>query len=192
MSAPLNPSPAAQESAADLTATLRTAVVLRVREDDCDLIGGPTGPGRPSGGRAAEFGARFAPAMPTPRRERISPGHLVAVTTGDDGSPVVLWRWFDVVVLGSTAGEQEAIESRTAAVWEPGHGELIATYRPSCGALAAGTRAYASAGLPGADWWIAAAVPDQPATASPDVELLEVAQLYQAYELWADSLAAPH
>ena len=60
-----------------------------------------------------------------------------------EAAPLVLWRWFDAVVL-----EQSADQVR---LWEPGHGEVLARSRnPQCG-FSAGTRAYASAGLPGAD-----------------------------------------
>jgi hypothetical protein len=34
----------------------------------------------------------------------VSPGHLVAVATAPDGSEVVVWRWYDAVVLGEEAG----------------------------------------------------------------------------------------
>jgi hypothetical protein len=40
-------------------------------------------------------------------------------------------------------------------LWEPSHGEVVAQPRPARQSLQPGTRAYLSAGLPGADWWVA-------------------------------------
>ncbi len=46
---------------------------------------------------------RFATLFPSPRVERVSPGHLVAVATAPTGSEAVVWRWYDAVVLGPIA-----------------------------------------------------------------------------------------
>lgn len=155
------------------TPALSTAVVLRVEDGSC-AVSGPAGADT----------ARFAPQFPTPHRERVWPGNLVALATGDDGRAVVLWRWFDVVVIGA------AVDGRIA-VWEPAHGEVTATARPTFATPHPGSRAYASAGLPGADWWVAAAVPSSPGSAGVAVDLDEVAALYDAHDLWASALAAP-
>jgi len=60
----------------------------------------------------------------------------------------VVWRWYDTVVLGYES-------DGSVRLWEPGHGEVVARARPSYEAQPPGTRAYASAGLPGAEWWVA-------------------------------------
>ena len=86
--------------------------------------------------------------FPSPRVERVSPGHLVAIATGPDGTGVVVWRWYDAVVLGTE-------DDGSARLWEPAHGEVIAQPRASYGTQDPGSRAYASAGLPGAEWWVA-------------------------------------
>ena len=122
---------------------LRCAVVLRVGEDACETDAGAV---------------RFAPTFPSPRRERVSPGHLVAIATAPDGDEVVVWRWYDAVVLGDEDG--------SVRLWEPAHGEVLATPRPSYAPRRPGTRAYASAGLPGADWWVTGPEPDLDAVAA--------------------------
>jgi hypothetical protein len=98
----------------------------------------------------------------------------VALTTGHDGTEIVLWRWYDAVVL--------ADEMKAVRLWEPAHGELLAQPRRAYVPGRRGTRAYVSAGLPGADWWVAG-----PATADgreADVELDEVEKLYTENGLW--------
>jgi hypothetical protein len=89
---------------------LHCGVVLRVREDECELL---------RGGRLRPV--RYAPMFPSPRTERVRPGHLVAMTAASDGIETVLWRWYDAVVLGD--GE-DAIR-----LWEPAHGEVLAQPR---------------------------------------------------------------
>jgi hypothetical protein len=146
----------------DRVQQLRRGIVLRVHEDVCEIV---------SSGEVISVG--YATRFPSPRTERVSPGHLVAVATAPDGSQAVVWRWYDAVVLGDEAG--------LVRLWEPAHGEVLArprrTYkRPP------GTRAYASAGLPGADWWVAG-----PATATAEnavVELDEVERFSTEHDLW--------
>lgn len=111
----------------------------------------------------------FAATLPSPRTERVSPGHLVAVATAPDGTDVVIWRWYDAVVLGEEA-------DGSVRLWEPAHGEVVARPRPSYQQQVPGLRAYASAGLPGADWWV---------VGGTDVELTEVAALYSEHNLWS-------
>jgi hypothetical protein len=67
-------------------------------------------------------------------------------------------------------------------LWEPSHGEVLAQPRPAHQSPQPGTRAYLSAGLPGADWWVA----DGAAASAEDadVELDEVEQLYTERDLW--------
>jgi len=46
----------------------------------------------------------YARAFPTPRTERVAPGHLLAAATTADVCDVVVWRWFDAVVLEGVDG----------------------------------------------------------------------------------------
>lgn len=91
----------------------------------------------------------------------------------------MLWRWYDAVVI-------EQHDDGTVLLWEPAHGEVVAAARPHCPRLLPGSRAFASAGLPGADWWVADAVAARPETAA--VELAEVAALYSDNGLWDAAL----
>jgi hypothetical protein len=142
---------------------LRCAIVLRVREDECEVLGQ---------GRLRSVG--FATMFPSHRAERVSPGHLVALATAPGGVEVVVWRWYDAVILGEADG--------LVRLWEPAHGEVVAHPRRALPRHPR-TRAYLSAGLPGADWWLAG-----PAAATADdalVELDEVERLYTEHDLWA-------
>jgi hypothetical protein len=115
---------------------------------------------------------RYAPQFPGPRRERVLPGHLVAIAEAA-GATAVVWRWYDAVVLGRDA--------ESVRLWEPAHGEVAAQRRwPQ--QYSAGTRAYLSAGLPGADWWVAGPVADRAEDAQ--VELDEVKRLYTEHAMW--------
>ncbi len=142
---------------------LRTAIVLGATEDACTVFADDR--------RAV---VPYAVQFPTPRAERVAPGHLVAIVNGTNGTAVVVWRWFDAVVL--------KVDGSAVNLWEPGHGSVLAqprdpqrTYRP-------GGRAYLSAGLPGAEWWVAGAVVDRAQDA--DVELDEVEQFFTGLGLW--------
>jgi hypothetical protein len=142
---------------------LNCAVVLRVREDECDVI---------RDGRLHTV--RFASLFPSPRAERVQPGNLVATTAASDDVETVLWRWYDAVVLDDSSEE--------VRLWEPAHGEVLAQARRSYRRRGPGVRAYLSAGLPGADWWV-----EGPATSDPqdaDVEMGEVDKLFTENELW--------
>lgn len=144
---------------------LRCAVVLRVREDECEVL---------RDGRLRT--ARFAPVFPSPRTERVQPGHLMALTATPGGEEVVLWRWYDAVVLDEEPG--------AIRLWEPAHGEVVAKPRLSYVPGRRGGRAYLSAGLPGAAWWVAG--PASAAARDADVELDEVEALFTANGLWPD------
>ena len=144
---------------------LRTARVIRVDEHTCEVW---------SHGEVSSVG--FAPMFPSPRVERVSPGHLVAVATGPNGADAVVWRWFDTVVLG-TEGDG------SVRLWEPAHGEVVAQARPSYERQDPGSRAYASAGLPGSEWWVADSADGAPHSA--DVELDDVHALYAENDLWS-------
>src|SRR5690349_1771755 len=125
----------AMESAAT-PSSLRLAVVLSTTEDLCSVF---------ADGQRMEV--RYAIPFPTPRMERVSPGHLVALAATTDGGQAVLWRWYDAVVLTRESGQ--------VRLWEPGHGEVLATARDAKILYSPGSRAYVSAGLPGAEWWVA-------------------------------------
>jgi hypothetical protein len=144
---------------------LRRGIVLRVQEETCEIF---------SAGRPGT--ARYARQFPSPRRERVSPGHLVAVVTAPSGSDVVVWRWYDAVVLGEEAG--------LVRLWEPAHGEVLAQPRHPGRPRQPGTRAYLSGGLPSADWWVAGAVTGSAEDA--DVELDEVEMFFTEHDLWKD------
>jgi len=144
-------------------ARLRRGLVLRSKEDACEVLI----EGRPTW-------ARYARAFPTPRVERVSPGHLVALATAADATPVVVFRWYDAVVL-------EAADDQVL-MWEPTHGEVLATPRDVQQRLQPGTRAYLSAGLPGANWWVAGHATT--AAEQADAELGEVEHFCTEHGLW--------
>ena len=83
---------------------LRRAVVLRVSERDCETWAG--------GGVES---IPFAPMFPAPRTERVRPGHLVAIATPASGPEVVVWRWYDAVVLGTETSGRSVCGSRRTA-----------------------------------------------------------------------------
>ena len=141
--------------------------MLSVDEDGCQVL---------AEGQVASV--RYAPQFPTPRKERVSPGHLVAIAEILDGPGVVLWRWYDAVVLGD--------EAEGVRLWEPAHGEVVAQPRRPGQQYDQGTRAYLSGGLPGADWWVAGEAVGRAEDA--DVELNEVERLYTEHNLWDSAL----
>lgn len=145
----------------DHAVRLHCAVVIRVSEEACEVL---------SGGRLRSV--RYAPMFPSPRTDRVLPGHLVAIAS--EGIETVVWRWYDAVVLGD---ERDAIK-----LWEPAHGEVLARPRAAYVPGLGGTRAYLSAGLPGADWWVAG--PTGADGQDADVELGEVENLYTEHGLW--------
>lgn len=144
-------------------ARLRCGIVLSVQEDACQIL---------EQGQLSSV--RYATLFPSPRTERVSPGHLVAVATAPDGVEAVVWRWYDAVVLGE--------EASLIRLWEPSHGEVVARPHRAQQAGPPGTRAYLSAGLPGAEWWVAGATAARAEDA--DVELDEVARFYTERDLW--------
>jgi hypothetical protein len=146
--------------------SLRCGIVLRVQEAECQIL---------RAGRLSSVG--YATAFPSPRTERVSPGHLAAVASATDGAEAVVWRWYDAVVLGEEAG--------LVRLWEPAHGEVVAYPRRAGLGRQPGTRAYLSAGLPGADWWVAG--PAASRAEDADVELDEVARFCTEHGLWPGS-----
>jgi hypothetical protein len=119
-------------------ALLRPAIVVGTSEDACTVFAEDERTLIP-----------YAAPFPRPRAERVSPGHLVAVTAVPGGSDVVVWRWFDAVVIEQVAGQ--------VRLWEPVHGEVLAEARDPQQSYTPGSRAYLSAGLEGAHWWVAGA-----------------------------------
>jgi uncharacterized protein (TIGR03086 family) len=146
------------------SARLRCGIVVGVREDACEVVRD-----------RQRCSVRYPASFPSPRTGRVSPGHLVAITTAPDGTEAVLWRWYDAVVLGEEAG--------LIRLWEPSHGEVLAQPRPAYRSQRPGTRAYLSGGLPGADWWVAGGA----AASAEDavVELDEVERFYTERDLWS-------
>lgn len=144
-------------------ALLVCGIVLRVQEDVCEIL---------RAGQLCSVG--YAKPFPSPRTERVSPGHLVAVAAAADGVETVVWRWYDAVVLGEETG--------LVRLWEPSHGEVVAHPRRTQQHRQPGTRAYLSAGLPGADWWVAGAAMARAEDA--EVELDEVERFYTERGLW--------
>ncbi len=144
---------------------LRKAIVLSTTEDVCTVF--------VAGQREV---VPYALPFPKPRAERVAPGHLVAIATAANGSAVVVWRWFDAVVLEGAGG-------RSVSLREPAHGVVLAEPRDSRRTYRPGTRAYLSAGLPGAAWWVAGPVVD--CAENADVDLDEVEQFFTGLGLWA-------
>jgi hypothetical protein len=108
--------------------------------------------------------------------ERVSPGHLVAIAMGPNANEVVVWRWYDAVVLGRDS-------DGAVRLWEPAHGEVLARARGTYKEQDPGSRAYASSGLPGAQWWVAGSARDT--TSSVGVDLDEVEAMYTDNDLWS-------
>jgi hypothetical protein len=148
---------------------VRCAIALRVEEQTCEVWS-----------EGARVSTAYAPQFPSPRTQRVSPGHLLAVATAPDGRDFVVWRWYDAVVLGHDASR--------VRLWEPAHGEVVAEPRASYQLQEPGSRVYASAGLPGAEWWVASPVSGSPDNV--DVELDTVCALYADNGLWATALGA--
>ena|SRR6266571_28417 len=144
-------------------APLRCGIVLSVQQDACQIL---------RAGQPSSVG--FAKSFPSPRTERVSPGHLVAIAAAADGAEAVVWRWYDAVVLGEEAG--------LVRLWEPAHGAVVAHPRRARQHRQPGTRAYLSAGLPGADWWVAG--PAVTEAEDADVELDEVERFCTEHGLW--------
>jgi hypothetical protein len=147
-----------------ITPRIRRGIVLRVDEEACQIL---------ANGDVLSVG--YAAQFPAPRRERVLPGHLVAVAEIPGGPAAVVWRWYDAVVLGSDAA--------FVRLWEPAHGEVSAQRRVPQQRYDPGTRAYLSAGLPGAEWWVAGRAVDRAEEA--EVELGEVERLYTEHNMWA-------
>lgn len=142
---------------------LRCGIVVRVEEQSCGVL---------VRGQLSVVG--YVRPFPSPRTERVSPGHLVALATTCDGTEAVVWRWYDAVILGE--------ESGLIRLWEPAHGEVLAVSRRVEQPREPGTRAYLSAGMSGADWWVAGPVVTRAEDA--DVELDEVDRFCTEHGLW--------
>lgn len=149
--------PAADGPSVDL------AIVLRAEEDACTVF-------RHESSAVVPFAAPF----PRPRAGRVAPGHLVAIATLGDGRYVVVWRWFDAVVVEA--------DHEQVLLWEPLHGEVVARPRDAHAIHQPGSRVYASSGLPGAEWWVAGAAASSAQLA--EVDLQEVRCFFTENGLW--------
>lgn len=143
------------------SSTASAAVVLRPGERCCEVDFG-------SKTALVGYGVPFSP-----RTKTLMPGHLVAVIETPAAGSLILWRWYDAVVL-----EQSGDQVR---LWEPAHGEVLAQSRHAEVAYPVGTRAYASAGLPGAEWWVEGLVS---AVEEATVPMNEVFDFYDQHDLW--------
>jgi hypothetical protein len=138
----------------DRTEMLRLAIVVSADEETCGIAE-----------QDQLITVSYAAFFPRPRADRVAPGHLVALATAPNGSEVVVWRWFDAVVVGTVKGR--------VRLWEPGHGEVLADARNPQRSYRLGSRAYLSAGLEGADWWVAGVAVGSAGDAEVDIEEVE-------------------
>ena len=143
---------------------LRPAVVIKPGEAACEVFE-----------RNQLLSVAYAAPF-KPRAERVTPGQLVAIAATGDGSRAIVWRWFDAVVLGE-AGDG-------IRLWEPAHGEVLAQPRDPGLRYTPGQRAYLSAGLPGAEWWVSGVATG--VAEGADVELDEVDAFYTRHGLWGE------
>jgi hypothetical protein len=142
---------------------LQAAIVLRAGEDECTVVAD-------DGPRVVSYALPF----PRPRAGRVAPGNLVAIVGEPGGSEVILWRWFDAVVVDQA--------ELVVTLWEPYHGTVVARSRDPQYGYRPGGRAYLSAGLPGAEWWVAGRAVDR--AESAEVELDEVRDFFTRQGLW--------
>jgi hypothetical protein len=142
---------------------LRTAIVISATEDECTVVADKSP-------RVVAYALPF----PRPRAERVTPGNLVAIAGESDDSEFILWRWFDAVVVDHTGS--------SVTLWEPHHGTVVAQSRDPRYVHRPGGRAYLSAGLPGAEWWVAGPAVNR--AESADVELDEVRDFFTSHSLW--------
>jgi hypothetical protein len=146
-------------------AKLRSAIVLGTSEEPCTVIGQDQG-----------TAIKYAGFFPSPRLERVAPGHLVPVTSA--WTSPSSWRWFDAVILEEVTGQ--------VRLWEPNHGGGARQGRDPRPCQRPGSRAYLSAGLEGAEWWVAG--PAVVRARDAEVELGEVQRFLSMHGLW-ESLA---
>jgi hypothetical protein len=151
----------------DSAIRLSTAVVVAVTEEACMTWS-----------RDGLILVAFAAQFPSPRLDRVSPGHLIAIATAPDGTRAVVWRWFDAVIL-------DGANRNSVRLWEPGHGVVSARGNNHYQPRVPGSRAYASAGLPGDEWQVSGPVVDEPSDAG--VELDEVRALYDDNGMWSSA-----
>ena len=89
------------------------------------------------------------------------------------------WMW---AVNASDTPAMKALPISKGAQASAAHGEVAARRRRPQQHYGPGTRAYLSAGLPGADWWVAGRAVDRAEDA--EVELDEVERLYNEHGMW--------
>jgi hypothetical protein len=142
---------------------LQAAIVLSAAEDECTVYADDR-----------QHVVSYAEPFPRPRAGRVAPGNLVAIAREPAGSDVILWRWFDAVVVSQA--------DQVLTLWEPNHGTVVAQPRDPQHRYKPGGRAYVSSGLPGAEWWVAGPAVDRPESAA--VELDEVRDFFTEHGLW--------
>ena len=147
----------------DRAGSLRLAIVVSADEEACTIVE-----------QNQRTTVPYAPFFPRPRAGRVAPGHLVALAATPGGGEVVVWRWFDAVVVEEVGGR--------VRLREPAHGEVPAQSRDPQRAHRIGSRAYLSAGLKGAEWWVAGAAVCSAEDAEVDVD--EVQRFLTAHALW--------
>jgi len=143
---------------------LHGATVLDAMADECLVYG-----------NGREYVARYAAPFGS-KSGTVAPGHLVAIHVTQSESSLVLWRWYDALVIRD--GPDGTVE-----MWEPAHGTVTAVRRQVGTELRPGGRAYLSAGLAGAPWWVNDMVTSSPEDAN--VEFGEVVAFYDEHELWS-------
>ncbi|MGI8683437.1 MAG: hypothetical protein ACR2JO_15205 [Mycobacteriales bacterium] len=153
----------ASSSEGDREPVLRLAIVLSTSEDACTVFA-----------QDEQAMVSYAVPFPGPRTERVAPCNLVAIAAAPNGSDVVVWRWYDAVVLGEADGQ--------IRLWEPTHGVVLAQARDLRRAYRPGSRAYLSAGLAGGNGWVAGATVARAEAAV--VELDEVQLFFTHHDLW--------
>jgi hypothetical protein len=141
---------------------LQVAIVLSAAEDECTVYADD-----------ATRMVSYAEPFPRPRAGRVAPGNLVAIAS-EPGSDVIVWRWFDAVVVSQLGP--------VVTLWEPNHGTVLAQPRDPQYVYRPGSRAYVSAGLPGADWWVAGPAVDRTENAAVDLD--EVGDFFASHGLW--------
>jgi len=148
-------------------ALLRPAIVVSTSEAACTVVT-----------QEQKVVVPYAEFFPRPRAERVAPGHLVAVSAAPGASAVIVWRWFDAVVVEAVAGQVK--------LWEPNHGEVLAQARDPVRSPLPGSRAYLSSGLEGAEWWMAG--PAVARAEDANVELSEVRAFLSTHGLWGNQV----
>lgn len=101
--------------------------------------------------------------------------YIVAIADDVDGTALIISRWFGAVVTDVGDGQGALWNRFTGRSWL---GPAIPTVR-----FPVGSRAYASSGLSGAEWWVAGYAAVRAGDA--DVDADQVVEFFTAHGLWA-------